>query len=138
MAEDADLIRRAIPGYELLRPIGRGGMGVAYLARQLSLGRRVVDQVPESGPRSRPGRASRPLPPRGGADGAAFPIRTSRRSLTTGSMTASPTWSWSTSRGVISGANSSRENRWVSSHPATAPPPGSGAGVPASAWHPAP
>jgi serine/threonine protein kinase len=42
MAEDADLTRRAIPGYELLRPIGRGAMGVAYLARQLSPGRLVV------------------------------------------------------------------------------------------------
>src|SRR5271154_5863002 len=42
MAEDADLTGHVIPGYELLRPIGRGGMGAAYLARQLSLDRLVV------------------------------------------------------------------------------------------------
>ena len=35
MADDADATRRVISGYELLRPIGRGGMAVAYLARQL-------------------------------------------------------------------------------------------------------
>jgi serine/threonine-protein kinase len=42
MADDADVTQRVVPGYELLRPIGRGGMAVAYLARQLSLDRRVV------------------------------------------------------------------------------------------------
>jgi formylglycine-generating enzyme required for sulfatase activity/tRNA A-37 threonylcarbamoyl transferase component Bud32 len=42
MPGDEDFGLRQIPGYRLLRPIGRGGMGVTYLAEQLSLGRRVV------------------------------------------------------------------------------------------------
>ena len=42
MAENEDSTLPLIPGYELLRPIGQGGMGVAYLAKQLSLGRLVV------------------------------------------------------------------------------------------------
>jgi serine/threonine protein kinase len=42
MLKDADLDVRLVPGYELLRPIGRGGMGITYLAKQLSLGRQVV------------------------------------------------------------------------------------------------
>ena len=42
MADDSDLGFRLIPGFELSRPIGRGRMGVAVLATQLSLDRLVV------------------------------------------------------------------------------------------------
>src|SRR4051812_2163870 len=50
MLKDADPDVRLIPGYELIRPIGRGGMGVAYLAKQLSLGRPVVIKFLTPGP----------------------------------------------------------------------------------------
>src|SRR5262249_22250076 len=44
--------RPAPPGYEVRRVLGEGGMGVAYLARQVALDRLVALKVMAAGPRA--------------------------------------------------------------------------------------
>lgn len=54
VASERTSIGPRIPGYELLKKLGEGGMGVVYLARQTGLNRRVALKMIRGGDHARP------------------------------------------------------------------------------------